>query len=156
MDSISLQLYMGNDKEVVAWLKKKGVKYREEAQEMLTPYAREAFRSSVGVKGSSIAGLAYGSERIMKAFPEKPVPVLTKVEQEMFLCIFDEADAGVDMVYLRAQWKSNPLKCKEKAEDVVKRVVKKGFAEIRRGYYHITKGLGGNLILKLEKEMFGD
>ncbi len=68
--AIELYLYMGSHDEIIKWLKSEGVKTRKQAVDKLSPYVKNLVYQSVGVAGSSLAGTANGSKRILDAFPD--------------------------------------------------------------------------------------
>lgn len=69
--TIELYLYMGTTQPIIDWLKKEGVKTREQARQRLAPYVKSLVYSAVGVRGSSLAGASNGSTTILNAFPEE-------------------------------------------------------------------------------------
>lgn len=66
--AIELYLYMGSDEPIINWLKSHGVKTQDQAKQMLSPYVRSMVRGAISVSGSSLAGAANGSNRILSAF----------------------------------------------------------------------------------------
>lgn len=70
--AIELYLYMGNHEEVIKWLKKEGVKTRQQAVDKLTPLVRNILWDTARIgAGTSLAGTANGSDKILAAFPEE-------------------------------------------------------------------------------------
>ncbi len=73
MKTLKLYLYMGSSDKVIEMCKECGVTTREEAVSFLSPYMSSIVRSAFTYagRGSSLAGAANGSERILAAFPSE-------------------------------------------------------------------------------------
>jgi len=71
---------MGSHDKVIDWLKKEGVKTRQQAIDKLTPLVRGLVVSSISL-GGSLAGTANASDKILKAFPESAKVETKKVKK---------------------------------------------------------------------------
>jgi len=69
--SLELYIYMGSADKVIEICKECGVTTREEAVSFLTPYMRSIAIDALRLagRGSSLAGMANSSDRILNAFP---------------------------------------------------------------------------------------